>query len=67
MYFVCRYVVSLDGVDGADAHNAGRLSEFKAEWSEKCGGKLPMELEWCPGQSDKRRGFGLTIALVECK
>lgn len=64
--FLSRYVISLDGVDGADPHNAGRFAGFKEDWAEQCGGEVPLDLVRCPGHLDKRRGFGLTVSLVGC-
>lgn len=60
------YVISLDGVEGADPRNKGRLKHFIDDWTNLCGGQLPMEMEWCPGYLDKRRGFGVTKGLVHC-
>jgi hypothetical protein len=55
------YVVSLDGVNGADSQNLGRMEGFRREWNEHCGEE--MEFTWCPGVLDKRRGYGALPSL----
>ena len=58
------YVVSLQDVPGADRQNDGRLDQFRQDWAETCG--KPLEFRVCPGEIDKRRGFGLTKTYVKC-
>jgi hypothetical protein len=58
------YVVSLQGVTGANANNDGRLDNFSQAWREMCGSRIQFRV--CPGVVDQRRGYGLTRSYVEC-
>ena len=62
------YVISLQGVTGADPENEKRFDRFKADWLERCGREHEIEFVLCPGVIDtrKRRGFGCTQAFVNC-
>ena len=57
-------VVTLDGVEGADKKNEGRLDHFLANWREKCGNSI--EFIVCPGMPHHITGAGLTMAFAEC-
>ena len=58
------YVISLQGVPGADAGNEGRFDKFVAHWKHECGESIQIQL--CPGILDPRRGYGLTRTYVQC-
>ena len=58
------YVVSLQGVPGANAANEGRFDAFVAHWKRECGDSIQIKL--CPGNLDPRRGYGLTLTYVQC-
>ena len=61
------YVVSLQGVPGADAQNAGRLDQFRQDWDGMCGHAVP--IKFCPGTLNKageNTGHGLTRAFLRC-
>lgn len=60
------YVVSLQGVKGADKENEGRMDRFRREWARDCHGLDSIEFKQCPGEIDDRRGFGLTRAYITC-
>jgi hypothetical protein len=59
------YVVSLQGVPGADPSNSGRLDKFVAGLTTTCGADV-FEVMHCPGELNPRRGFGVTRAFVRC-
>ena len=59
------YVVTLQGVAGADEHNAGRLDRFFSKWEAMCGRDGPA-FTVCPGIIDKRKGYGLTRTYINC-
>lgn len=59
------YVVSLDGVEGADPRNEGRLRNMSADWNASCPND-PMDFVLCPGTNHPVRGRGLTISFTLC-
>jgi len=59
------FVISLQGTPNADPHNEGRLDVFKNAWKMNCGGTVP-KITHCPGVMDARRGYGLTLSLLNC-
>jgi len=59
------FVISLQGSTSADKRNEGRLDAFKEKWHHSCGGAAP-QIHHCPGVIDARRGYGLTISLLQC-
>ena len=54
------FVVSLQDVHGASAQNSARLDAFRDAWRADCGTQSTLRL--CPGMTDSRPGFGLTLA-----
>jgi len=58
------YVISLQGVPGAHANNAGRLDRFIRHFDDMCGQAIQFQV--CPGVLDGRRGYGITRAFVRC-
>jgi len=60
------FVVSLQGVPGADHRNDGRLEKFRDNWAEKCGPISLQKINHCPGVHDPRRGYGLTTSCLFC-
>jgi hypothetical protein len=58
------YVISLQGVTGADPRNEGRLDDFSQSWRERCG--FSTQIRVCPGEVHPRRGYGLTQTYVKC-
>lgn len=59
------YVVSLDGVAGADPRNEGRLKNMSADWGASCPND-PIDFVVCPGIQHPVRGRGVTIAFTLC-
>ena len=41
------------------------MASFRADWERICGGHL-LDIRVCAGETDERRGFGLTRALINC-
>lgn len=58
------YVVSLQGVTGANPENKGRLDNFIQAFRERCG--VQTQIRVCQGELDHRRGYGLTRTYVKC-
>ena len=58
------FVISLQGVPGADKRNEGRLDAFSQAWERSCGS--PPKIHHCPGVMDARRGYGLTRSWLQC-
>jgi len=59
------FVVSLQGVNGSDVANSGRLDSFMSDWKDTCKGS-EIEFAVCPGAMHKKRGFGITQSWVNC-
>ena len=62
------YVVSLQGVEGADANNDHRLDNFTRYFAETCGGvgDRQVKVKACLGVMDKRTGYGITKSFMKC-
>jgi hypothetical protein len=58
------YVITLQGVPGAAAHNEHRFDAFVADWTAQCGSRL--DIRRCAGVLDNRRGYGLTKGFIDC-
>lgn len=58
------YVVTLQGVVGAHINNKHRLDDFIYSWRKVCGDRIQFKI--CAGETDKRRGYGLTRTWVRC-
>lgn len=60
------YVVSLQGVLGADKRNAGRLDRFRQDWAKTCGATTEFTLKVCPGVVDPEPGSGAMRSFIIC-
>lgn len=58
------FVVSMQNTLSADSRNQGRFDQFMESWEKSCG--HPIDVEYCHGINDPRRGFGLTLSFLLC-
>jgi len=58
------YVLTLQGVQGSHPSNDNRLDKFKSAWEDVCG--EPPNINICEGILHERRGYGNTLAFIEC-
>ena len=58
------YVVSLQGVNGANPKNEHRLDNFRDDWKRLCG--VDANVSICPGTVSLKRGYGVTQTYVRC-
>ena len=69
------YVMTLQGVDGADETNVGRYDQFQRHWSILCNQQQkhqnPEQIHFqkCPGTLNPKKspaGWGLSVAFLNC-
>lgn len=67
-YFL--YVITLQGVEGADNTNDHRLDDFRRHWSILCGAEINnIQIRRCPGKLNPpnvHRGYSLSLAYIDC-
>ena len=58
-------VITLEGVEGADAQNAGRLQNFKSSFASVCS-QSPPDFKTCQGHTHPVTGVGLAQSFSIC-